>query len=144
MFDDGIVNLIEGSDIDRPRNALNLDHNLHQYFGDFEIFFEPVADSLHTYRIDSMASGIMRNPLFPLSRTLYLSTTRTIDPLSPRLLAVHCAIAHILHLSAAGAYIDTIFEDLDRKDMKKDGSTELGHLVGLRLGDWWNGVIRAY
>jgi hypothetical protein len=144
MFDDGIVHLIEGSDIDRPRNALTLTHDLHQLFGNFEIFFEPTAQPLHTYRIDSTESGIMRNPMFPLSRTLYLTSTRTIDPPSPRLLAVHRAIARILHLSAAGDYINKILEDLERKDIKTDGSTELGHLVELRLGGWWNGFVRAY
>ena len=86
----------------------------------------------------------MRNPIFPLFRTLYLTTTRTIDPPSPRLLAVHRAIARILHLSAAGGYINRILEDLDKKDTKTDASTELGHLVELRLGGWWNGVARVY
>ena len=143
MFDDGIVHLIEGTDIDRPRNALTLTHDLHQLFGNFEIFFEP-TEQPYTYRIDSTESGIMRNPIFPLFRTLYLTPTRTIDPPSPRLFAVHRAIAHILHLSAAGGYINRILEDLDKKDTKSDGSTELGHLVELRLGEWWNGVVRAY
>ncbi len=43
MFDDGIVHLIEGSDIDRPRNTFSLTYNLHQLFGNFEIFFEPTT-----------------------------------------------------------------------------------------------------
>jgi hypothetical protein len=144
MFDDGMVHLIEGSDIDRPRNALTLTLDFHQLFGNFEIFFEPTAQPPHTYRIDTTESGIMRNPIFPLFRTLYLTTTRTIDPPSPRLLAVHRAITHILHLSAAGGYINRILDDLDKKDTKTDGSTELGRLVELRLGEWWNGVVRAY
>jgi hypothetical protein len=87
MFDDGIVHLIEGSDTDRPRNAPTLTHDLHQLFGNFEIFFEPTAQPPHTCRIDSTESGIMRNPISPLFRTLYLTTTRSIDPPSPRLLA---------------------------------------------------------
>ena len=144
MFDDGIVHLIEGFDIDRPRNALTLTHDLHQLFGNFEIFFEPTAQPPHTYRIDSTESGIMRNQIFPLSRTLYLTTAPSIDPPSPRLLVAHRAIAHILHLSAAGGYINRILEDLDKRDTKTDGSTELGHLVELRLGGWWNGVVYAY
>jgi hypothetical protein len=143
MFDDGIIHLIEGSDIDRPRNALTLTLDLHQLFGNFEIFFEPTAQPPHSYRIDSTRSGIMRNPIFPLSRTLYLTTTRTIDPPSPRLLTVHRSITRILHLSAAGGYINRILEDLDRKDTTEDGSTELGHLVELRLGGWWNGQARV-
>src|SRR5947207_4108449 len=144
MFDDVILHLIEGSDIDRPRNALTLTHDLHQLFGNFEIFFEPIAQLPHTYRIDSTKSGIMRNPIFPLSRTLYLTVTRTIDPPSPRLLAVHRSITRILHLSAAGLYINRILEGLDKKDTKTDGSTKLGHLIELRLGGWWSGVIHGY
>jgi hypothetical protein len=35
-------------------------------------------------------------------------------------------------------------EDLDKKDTKTDGFTELGHLVELRFGGWWNGVVRAH
>ncbi|KAI3335905.1 hypothetical protein F4824DRAFT_462853, partial [Ustulina deusta] len=38
-----------------------------------------------------------------VTRTLYPTPTRAIYPPSPRLLAIHHAIAHILHLSAAGA-----------------------------------------
>jgi hypothetical protein len=144
MFDNGIIHLIEGSNIDRPRNALTLTHDFHQLFGNFEIFFEPMAQLPYTYRINSTRSGFTRNPIFPLSRTLYLSNTRTIDPPSSRLLAVHRAIAYILHLSAAGDYIDQILRDLDEPDIRTDGSTELGRLVELRLGGWWNGFVRAY
>jgi hypothetical protein len=42
-----------------------------------------------------------------------------IDPPSPQLLAVHSAIAQILHLSAAGRYIDNILENLDQKDIRQ-------------------------
>ena len=54
MFDSGVAHLIEGVEIDRPRNALTLTHKLHRLFGDFEIFFQPVeGQEHHTYRIDS-------------------------------------------------------------------------------------------
>ncbi|RYP20747.1 hypothetical protein DL765_002627 [Monosporascus sp. GIB2] len=69
--------IIEGTDIDRPLNAITLTHRIHDLFGDFEIFFEPI------------------------------------DPPLLRLLAVHRAIAHILHLSAAGKYIGRLFRDAD-------------------------------
>ena len=144
MFDDGVVHLIEGTDIDRPRNAITLTHDFHQLFGNFEVFFEPQGSEPHTYRIDSNRRGILRHRIFPVDRTLFLTDTRTIDPPSPRLLAVHSAIAHILHLSAAGRHIDKILEDLNQKDIKADGSTELGYLTQLRIHGWWNGQIRAY
>ena len=136
-----MIHLIEGTDIDRPSNAITLTLELHRRFGDFEVYFEPHGDQAHTYRIDSTRSGITRHRIFPVHRTLFLTDTRTIDPPSPRLLAVHSAIAHILHLSTAGYYIDKILEDLDEKDISPDGSTELGYLVGLRVQGWWTGRI---
>lgn len=144
MFDDGVVHLIEGSDIDCPRNAMTLTHDFHQLFGNFEVFFELQSEEQHRYRIDSTRSGILRHRIFPVERTLFLTDTRTIDPPSSRLLAVHSAIAHILHLSAAGRYIEKILEGLDQTEIQADGSTELGHLASLRVRGWWNGQVRAY
>jgi hypothetical protein len=46
-----------------------------------------------------------------------------------RFLAIHRAIAHILHLSAAGSYIDEILEDMDKDSILVDGSTPIGRLV---------------
>jgi hypothetical protein len=143
MFDDGVIHLIEGTDIDRPRNAITLTHDFHQ-LGNFEVYFKPQDNQPHTYRIDSTRFGILRHRIFPIHWTLFLTDTRTIDPPSPRLLAVHSAIAHILHLSAAARHIDKILEDLDQRDIMADGSTELGYLAKLRVHGWWNGQIRAY
>ncbi|KAI1272767.1 hypothetical protein F5Y07DRAFT_286290 [Xylaria sp. FL0933] len=137
MFDGGVVHLIEGTDIDRPRNALTLTTTLHSLFGDFQVFFEPLPSQLHTYRIDSFYPRILlRDPAFPITRTLYLSDHRTIDPPSPRLLALHRAIAHILHLSAAGDYIDKLLRDMDGQSVFADGSTELDRLVRFGLRGW--------
>ncbi|EHY61167.1 hypothetical protein ABEF92_001317 [Exophiala dermatitidis] len=144
MFDDGVVHLIESIDIDRPRNAITLTHDLHHFFGRFEAYFEPTGNEPHTYRVDSTRTGILRHRVFPVDRTLFLTDTRTIDPPSPRLLAIHSAIAHILHRSAAGRYIDSILEDLDQGEISVDGSTPLGHFTALRIHGWWDGRIRAY
>lgn len=145
MFDNGITHLIEGTDIDRPRNALTLTHGLHNLFGSFQVFFEPLPDRQpHTYKIGSfLPKYIFRDPALPVTRTLYLTDTRTIDPPSPRLLAVHRAIAHILHLSAAGDYIDKLLRDAEERGIQEDGSTELGRLVKLGLGGWLDSTICA-
>jgi hypothetical protein len=140
MFDDGILHLIEGSEIDRPRNALTLTHDFHQLFGNFEVYFEAAAGIPHTYKIDTTRSGILRNPIFLLTRTLYLTTTRTIDPPSPRFLAIHRAITLVLYQSAAGDYINRILEHLDQINVREDGSTEVGHLIELRLGGWLRSI----
>ena len=78
----------------------------------------------------------MRNLAFPITRTFYLTDDRSIDPPSPRLLAVHRAIAHILRLSGAGEYIDRLLRDMDEQGIQADGSTELDRLVRLSLGGW--------
>jgi hypothetical protein len=106
------------------------------------VFFEPVlGEPPHTYRIETfLPSGIVRG-LLPTKRTLYLTEGRNIDPPSPRLLALHRAVAHILHLSAAGEYIDRILEDMETKNIRADGSTELSRAVTLRLGGWLDGTI---
>ncbi|OTB09640.1 hypothetical protein M426DRAFT_6904 [Hypoxylon sp. CI-4A] len=138
MLDHGLAPLIEDvADIDRPRNAITLTRNFHDLFGNFDIFFEPVLDEQHpyTYRIDSFLPPYMSTDLaLPITHTLYLTDTQTIDAPSPRLLAVHHAIAHILHLSAAGEYIDRLLRDMDEKGIQADGSTELDRMLRLRLG----------
>ncbi|CAH0023472.1 unnamed protein product [Clonostachys rhizophaga] len=132
MFDHGAAHLIEGTDIDRPGNAITVTIFMRQWFGNFKVFFEPVEQQAHTYRIDTFSPMILGDVL-PVTRTLYLTESRTIDPPSPRLLAIHKAIAHILHLSAAGAYIDKILRDLEDQSVREDGSSELDLLVKLKL-----------
>ncbi|CAF3474032.1 unnamed protein product [Fusarium graminearum] len=61
---------------------------------------------------------------------------KPVDPLSPRLLAIHYAVAYILHLSGAGDYIDYILRDADKYGIRHDGSTDLDRLVGLHLNNW--------
>jgi len=98
MFDLGVAHLIEGADINRSYNALSLSLGRRRSFGQFEIFFEhlPDADDPSTYRIGTFLHPALARPL-PVVRTL--SAHPTIDPPSQRLLALHRAIAHILHLS---------------------------------------------
>lgn len=139
MFDTDVAHLIEGSEIDRPRNAMTLTNNLHLFFGDFQIFFKPIEGSSNTYRIDTFLPHAALNNMLPVTRTLFVTHERTIEPPSPRLLGVHCAIAHILHFSAAGAYIDKILEDTAGSGVHADGSTALGCIVQLRLDGWLDG-----
>jgi hypothetical protein len=92
MFDPGITHLIDGPKIDSPLNALTLTLECHRLFGEFQIYFEPTGKP-YEYRIDSTESGFLRDPFFPVTRTLMLSAHHTIDPPSPRLIGVHRAIA---------------------------------------------------
>ncbi|KIH91079.1 hypothetical protein SPBR_02107 [Sporothrix brasiliensis 5110] len=142
MFDRGVVHLIDGVDIDRPRNALTLAPLMHGHFGAFRIYFEEVHGQYNTYRIGSFLSALHNRAInLPVTRTLYVTEDRTIDPPSPRLLAVHRAIAHILHLSGAGEYIDWILRDMEEHAVRADGSSALGRLVSLGLGGWMDGAV---
>ncbi|EEU33516.1 uncharacterized protein NECHADRAFT_98437 [Fusarium vanettenii 77-13-4] len=119
-----------------------LPHSLTQ-FGDFQIFFEPIDHQQHTYYINTFMPMILKKQ-FPITRTLYLTKSRTINPPSPRLLAIHNAIAHILHLSATGEYINRILRDLEQHSVREDGSTEIDRFVKLRLDGCDSGsLVRA-
>ncbi|GBF62694.1 hypothetical protein TMEN_5258 [Trichophyton mentagrophytes] len=135
MFDPGVIHLIEGSNIDRPSNAISLAADLHTCFGLFKLTFEAV-DSVtstdHTYTINSSNALVRSSYNLPVTRTLLLSPHHTIDPPSVKLLALHRAIARILELSAAGAYIDRIIRDMEEVWVRSDGSAELGRIVGLK------------
>ena len=103
ICDRSVVDLINGIDIDRPRNTLTLAPLMHGHFGAFRIYFEAAHDQYNTYRIESFLMAPHNRAInLPVTRTLYVTEDRTIDPPSPRLLAVHCAIAYILHLSGTG------------------------------------------
>ncbi|KAK5660689.1 hypothetical protein OQA88_12053 [Cercophora sp. LCS_1] len=132
MFDLGVAHLIEGAYINRSYNALTLSLGMHKSFGQYEIFFEhlPDADAPSTYRIGTFLQPALARPL-PVVKTLFAHST--IGPPSERLLALHRAIAHILHLSGAGDYIDTILKDIEDGVVREDGSTQLGLMVDLAL-----------
>ena len=137
MFDLGVAELIQGPEIDRPRNALTLTHDFYQWFGDFQVYFEPIPSRDHTYIIRTHVSEdyFFRRPSLPITRELYLTPERTIEPPAPRLLAIHCAIARILHLSGAGEYIDKIYRDMEEHGVQADGSTPLGRLISLAISE---------
>ncbi|KAL7623277.1 hypothetical protein AAE478_006958 [Parahypoxylon ruwenzoriense] len=136
MFDVGAAELIQGPEIDRPRNAITLTPFLHRSFSNFQVYFEHVPDGDHTYTIKTFHSEyLFRRAAFPVTRELYLTPERTIEPPSRRLLAIHCAIAHILHLSAAGDYIDKMYRDMEEKGVQADGSTPLGRFVSLAISE---------
>ncbi len=142
MFDKGVVHLINGVDIDRPSNALSLTLEIHRKFGAFEIFFEPVAGEYNTYRIQSFLPAPL-DLIFglPVTRALFVTKSRSIDPPSPRLLAVHRAIAHILHLSGAGWYIDNVLREMEENAVRSDGTTDLARMVNFGLSGWAKGTV---
>jgi hypothetical protein len=134
MFDVDVASIIEGPLIDRPCNALTLTRDWHELFGNFNVYFELVDKDTHTYQIkrhEDYPPWLREElkPDLPVTRSLFLTPDRTIEPPLPRLLAIHRAISHILHLSGAGEYIDKIYRDMDENSVREDGSTPLGSLV---------------
>lgn len=137
MFDPGIGQLIDGPRIKSPMNVLTLTFHYRRLFGEFQMFFEPTGIP-YQYRIDSTPKvSFLRDPLFPVTRTLTLSPTHSIDPPSSRLLAVHRAIAIMMKVSGAEEYIETVLRDREELVVREDGSSHLGYLTSLRLGGWY-------
>lgn len=131
MFNHKITHLIKYPKTDSPINTLTLIYDYHQLFSIFKIFFEPTGNP-YQYKINSTEQrSFLRDPLFPVIRTLTLSLNCTINPPSPRLLTVHHAIACIIHLSSAAEYIESILRDIEEVSVREDGLMNLGHIVKL-------------
>ncbi|OJJ67709.1 hypothetical protein ASPBRDRAFT_34075 [Aspergillus brasiliensis CBS 101740] len=68
----------------------------------------------------------------PVTVSLFLTPDRSVDPPSPQVLAIHSAIGRILHLSAAGEYINDYIRDLEEMkggEVMHDGSKPLDDYV---------------
>lgn len=133
MFDPGIIHRLEGENIDRTYNAITLSAGFHQSFGDLQVYFEAVPNFEHTYVIKCTKEYAFFRPSLPITRQLFITPERTIDPPSANLLAIHRACCLIVHMSAAGKYIEKVLRDMEQTAAKSDGTTELGTLVNLRL-----------
>ncbi|EEP80427.1 predicted protein [Uncinocarpus reesii 1704] len=143
IIDYDVGHLIGSTDIDQPQNAMSLTHTFHVAFGNFDVFLEAVAGQQHTYHIKSLNPVKARLLRLPLTRKLLLSKSQLIEPPSPRLLALHRAIAHILHLSGAGEYIDKILRDFEEAGVQEDGTTELSRLVNWKATGWLDGSVEV-
>ncbi|OBS23338.1 hypothetical protein FPOA_03887 [Fusarium poae] len=98
LLDDGVTDTIEG-----VSNTLTLTARNEFSFSNFGMFFERVGKEENTYVIKTFLPRALNQPL---TRTLFVPQDTSIDMPSARLLNVHRAMAQILHLSGAGAYID--------------------------------------
>ena len=146
MFDPGDVGTIDGHDIDRPRNALAIGLQEHKDFGDLLMFLEhmPNEESDHRYMVkrfrDPEARGVPEGGDIIVLRQ---SPDRSVDMPSQRLLAIHRACVCILHLSAAGDYIEDVLHDYDEGKIRADGSAQVGNMIAMRLGLWNGFAVEA-
>ncbi|KAK5630321.1 hypothetical protein RRF57_006036 [Xylaria bambusicola] len=108
----------------------------------FNVYFKPIPYKNYTYTINTYISREFFFRLaLPITRELYLTPNRTIEPPAPRLLAIHYTIARILHLSGAGEYINKIYRNMEEYSMQEDGSTPLGRFVSLTINERCPSVI---
>ncbi|KAK9476547.1 hypothetical protein V1514DRAFT_321989 [Lipomyces japonicus] len=133
MFNVDVVARLEGPNIDTPRNAITLTSSLYPFFETFKIVFEHVPDTKCTYRVDYMDPLCRGFVVLPVTVTFDNSPNRDIELPSRERLGIHRAIARILHLSAAGEYIDTFLEHMEDYTVAKNGSSPLDKYVRLRL-----------
>jgi hypothetical protein len=133
MFDPGIIHQIEGTNIDRPYNALTLSADFHRHFGSLKIYFEAEPGFENRYTIRTVKPLLPSRPALPITRDLFITSDHNIDPPMARLLAIHRACCLIMHLSGAGEYIDKVLRDMEEIGVRSDGTTELGSIISLRL-----------
>lgn len=131
MFDPGISATLNGDEIDTPQNAIILSKSLHAQFGSFHVFFDEIPSKPRTYKIDSYKKNVRRAYGFPKEVNLQNKNRPDIDPPCPRLLRIHRAVAEILHLSAAGEYIDNIVRESEESTARADGTTDLGAIIAM-------------
>ncbi|KAI9651660.1 MAG: hypothetical protein M1829_002575 [Trizodia sp. TS-e1964] len=129
MFDSNLVAEIEGIAIDRPTNALLLTKNWHDRFGQFKVYFDQIDEEPNTYVVRVTNPNLI---LLGLPRTVRFQSESIPLP-SPRLLAVHKALARMMHLTGAGEIIDHRFRDYPDDNIAADGTTDLGALITVGL-----------
>ena len=142
MFDNGVVeSLLNGTLIDEPANALTLTHGLHKKFGLFNITFKP-TQAYNSYTVDFIDDQERKFwPGIELPATCSFNHLPNQLRPSHRLLALHHAIAKIMHLSGAGECVDSILHDLEATIVRADGGTDLGTLVQFGLARNHLGVV---
>ncbi|KAI9754018.1 MAG: hypothetical protein M4579_004894 [Chaenotheca gracillima] len=122
-----------GEEIDRPRNAITLTLDIHQRFGQLEIYFEPTA-AWSTKRQEYDVKKHGEYFLFVPVRRVFLEHGMKEIP-SRRLLELHAACARVCHASGATEYIERINQDMKEGQVRADGSTDLGTLIMAGLVD---------
>ncbi|OAA59822.1 hypothetical protein SPI_06020 [Niveomyces insectorum RCEF 264] len=119
---------------EQTHNTVRLDEYASHAFSRFQLVLVPAGGGSTeppAYRLEAVdAEGNVATPS---------TSAVVVQHASPRLLALHCAIARILYASGVGQWIDAVLDDTAVEDLDADGTTNLGRLMQLRLDGWWNG-----
>ena len=137
MFDTDISATINGEEIeiDTPKNAITLSKSLHDKFGRFNVFFDEIPNKPHAYKMDSFKKNVSFAYRLPKEVNLQNKDRQDIDPPCPRLLRIHRVVAEILHLSAAGEYIDRMIRESEEPSARADGTTDIGAILAMKLSE---------
>lgn len=119
--------------IDTPQNTLSLAISIHPAFDAFKIYFDEIEGSHNAYRVSSYDGVISNANGLPRDVDFNNPTCQDIEPPSRRLLAIHRAVSKILHLSAAGEYIDELFREMEEPCVQSNGSTDLSDILSLKF-----------
>lgn len=141
MFDTGVRDLLAGSQIDNPCNALLLAHDLHIEFGKLHVYFEEVPGAPNSYRFKrTRGARRLRRDCNPHSEVLTFTNCEAAGPRaslpSPRLLKLHAACCRMLEMAGAAEYVEHLLDDLERMAVRgtlaSDGSSDVGVLWSMR------------
>lgn len=137
-FSPGLSDELHGDHIDVPQNALMLTQAMHSRFSLYAIIFIEVPGVPNEYRIEALDQiYIETNEEKDLKKVSFADHSGTgggIALPSPYLLRVHAACGRLIYLTGHAEYIGSIFREWERGNVRADGSTDLGALVGMRLG----------
>ncbi|KAF7316399.1 HNHc domain-containing protein [Mycena indigotica] len=106
------------------RNIITLESSAHNLFEKLRMTFEPVPDSENTYNIKFMHAyhilptakqTITFENWAPTHKIAHANTKLPLP--DPRLLSLHCACAHVAHLSGAGEMLDRVLDRDDYEDI---------------------------
>jgi hypothetical protein len=119
-------------------NVMMMERMLYYESGRFHFAFEATEtgsmDECHVNVLPEFLGGY--GSLLPSIRktTLTSHDAASLFPPDPRLLAVHAAIANILHVTGRGELVDRIAQDYKENSMlARDGRTDLARLFSVSL-----------
>lgn len=143
MFDPGIAHALSGDLIDAPKNALLLQHDLHNEFGKLHLYLEPVEALPDSYIVRTTRGTALPPFLLPPGADTIVNLENHEAPgitcsqrPCRRLLKLHMACCRMLEMAAAAEYVENLLDNVDdvmiRGVLAPDGSSPLGMLLAMR------------
>ncbi|KAK2799705.1 hypothetical protein FQN50_008405 [Emmonsiellopsis sp. PD_5] len=126
---------VKANNINDLSNALSLHATLHREFGNFTMSFQPMEKG-NTYRVKTYPRFDTEFHSLPKDGILELdpNTDDSLQLPDPNLLAVHFAIAEVLHASGMGNEIDKVIRDMESIGcLREDGATDIGRILNTAL-----------